>query len=255
MRLNFLSLGILSALLWSASCTSHYQLASIDRTRVRIDNRFDANPDAAAAAFLAPYQVKVDSMMKPVVGQAGGYLYADRPESPLSNILSDVLMWAAKGYGEAPDFSVYNIGGMRAALAEGNVTIGDVLEVAPFENKICFLTLTGEKVMELFSQIAVQGGEGVSKGVNLEITKNGTLRSALLNGKPIDTAAKYRIVTLDFVAQGNDRMEAFKAKIDVNQPVAEENNVRFIIMDYFRAQAKQGKTVTGEIEGRVKIVE
>ena len=255
MQRKFLSLGLLSVLLWGASCASHYTLTDIDRTRVLIDDRFDARPDAQAAAFMAPYNVKVDSMMKPVVGRAGCDLPADRPETPLSNLLADVLIWASSNYNEKPDFSVYNIGGIRASLAQGDVTIGDILEVAPFENKICFLNLTGEKVKELFSQIALQGGEGVSRGVQLVITKNGKLVSGKLNGKDIDPNASYRIATLDYLAQGNDRMVAFKSKTDVNQPEGEQNNVRYLIMDYFRDQAKQGKDVTAEIEGRIKIQE
>ena len=255
MQRKILSLGLMSVLLWGASCTTHYTLTTIDRTRVLIDNRYDAHPDVQAAAFLAPYEVKVDSMMKPVVGHAGCDLTVDRPETPLSNLLADVLIWASSQYNEKPDFSVYNIGGIRASLAQGDVTIGDILEVAPFENKICFLTLTGEKVQELFSQIAIQGGEGVSRGIQLVITKDGKLISGKLNGKDINPKATYRIATLDYLAQGNDRMVAFKAKTDVNQPDGEQNNIRYLIMDYFREQAKQGKAVTAEVEGRVKIKE
>ena len=144
---------------------------------------------------------------------------------------------------------------MRAALAEGDVTIGDVLEVAPFDNKICFVNLTGTKVKELFSQIAMQRGEGVSHGVELEITKDGQLKSARLNGKEIDDAATYRIATIDYVAQGNDKMTAFKSSTDINQPEGEENNVRFVIMNYLREMAKQGITVTAKKEGRIIVKE
>ena len=34
-------------------------------------------------------------------------------------------------------------------------------------------------------------------------------------------------------------------------PQTEENNVRFIIMDYFRAEAAQGRAVSAEVEGRI----
>ena len=75
---------------------------------------------------------------------------------------------------------------MRSAFAKGDITYGDVLDVAPFENKICFVTLKGSKVIELFGQIASVGGEAVSHGVNLVISKDGKLLSAKLNGKDID---------------------------------------------------------------------
>lgn len=244
----------LTAILF-AGCASHFRIESVERNRIVIDSRYDGTPDAAAADFIAPYKNTVDSIMSPVVGRVARSMNARRPEGLLSNVLSDILIWAGDAYNEQPAFSVYNMGGIRAALSEGDVTVGDVIDIAPFENKICFLTLTGEDVMELFRQIAAVGGEGVSHGVELAITKEGKLVSALLNGREIDPNAKYRVATIDYLAQGNDRMAAFKKGTDVNSPKTEENNTRFIIMDYFKEQMKQGRVVDAKIEGRIKKVQ
>ncbi len=233
------------------SCRSHYVMSGIERSRILVDSRYDALNDAQADAFIAPYKHVVDSMMSPVVGEVAKYMAAHRPESELSNLLADILMWAAERYGEKPVFGVYNMGGIRAGLAKGKVTYGDVLDVAPFENKIAFLTLSGEKVLELFQQMALSGGEAVSHGVQLVITKDHRLKSAKINGEDVDPNASYRIVSIDYVIQGNDRMEAFKAKTNVNSPQEERNNLRYIIMDYFREQMQQGQVVDREIEGRI----
>ena len=131
--------------------------------------------------------------------------------------------------------------------------MGDILEVAPFENKICFLSLKGTKVKELFAQIAARFGECVSHGVRLVIGPDSTLVSATLHGRPIDDAATYRIATLDYVAQGNDGMTAFKAKTDVRAPQDEANNVRYLIMDYFREKAAKGEEVDCPTEGRITV--
>lgn len=246
-------LKLLLAALLLASCASHYRLTGIERTRMIIDSRYDAQPDAAAAAFIAPFQHEVESIMSPVVGRAAKYMAARKPESALSNLLSDILVWGGKPFGETPDFAIYNMGGMRAAFAEGTVTYGHVVDVAPFENKICFLTLTGEKVLELFRQLASRGGEGVSRGVQLVITGSGQLLSARLDGKEIDPESTYRVATLDYLAQGNDGLLAFKDGTNVVSPQTEENNVRFIIMDYFRAEAAQGRAVDADVEGRIVV--
>ncbi len=242
---------VLAALL--SSCATHYRMDSIERTRVLIDKSYDNTTVKAAEEFIAPFKAEVDRQMSPVVGKVANYLYAKKPESPLSNVLTDMLMWASEKYGEKPDFSVYNIGGMRAALAVGDVTIGDVIDVAPFENNICFVTLTGAKVRELFEQIAKQGGQGVSREVRLVITADGKLKSATVAGKEIDDNAQYRIVTLDYVAQGNDHMEAFRSGTDIKLSTAQENNVRFLIMDFFRAKMAQGESVEGKLDGRITI--
>jgi 2',3'-cyclic-nucleotide 2'-phosphodiesterase (5'-nucleotidase family) len=245
--------GILLLSFMAMSCRSHYQLTDVQRGRILIDNRYDSQVNPKATTFLAPYRAKVDSIMSPVVGTIAKYMAAQKPESEISNLLADILIWGGKAYDEHPDLSVYNVGGIRAAFAKGKVTYGDVVEVAPFENKICFLTLTGEKLLELFQQIAKRGGEGVSHSVNLVITSDRKLKSALLNGKEINPQASYRIATLDYLAQGNDGLVAFKSSTDVKSPQTTENNVRFIIMDYFREQQKMGKIVDAHIEGRIVI--
>ena len=241
-----------SALLW-ASCSSSHRIVGFERSRILIDSSYDKTVDKEIAAFMAPYKQHVDSIMSPVVGRTSEYLYAEKPESNLSNLLADILVWCGKDYGERPDFAIYNIGGIRSAFAKGDVTYGDVLDVAPFENKICFVTLTGDKVMELFRQIAAVGGEGVSRGVELVITKDGRLKSALLGGKGVALDGKYRVATLDYVAQGNDNMSAFKGATAVKSPSDKDNNVRFIIMKYMKEKMTHGESVSSKIEGRIKI--
>ena len=239
--------------LLAASCKSHYQVADIHRTRIVVDARYDAQPDQQAAEFLKPYKHVVDSIMGPVVGRSARYMTPDRPESELTNLVSDILMWAAKSYNETPDFAVYNKGGVRADLPKGTITYGDVLDIAPFENKIAFGTLNGAEVMELFSQIASTGGEGVSHGVRLVITPDKKLLEATLNGEAIDPAKDYRIATIDYLLGGTDKMEAFLKCRNVVSPQEKMNNTRFIIMDYFREQARQGKEVDAQIEGRITV--
>ena len=229
----------LTALLALTGCASHYELAGIQRTRVLVDNRYDATPDAGAAKFMEPF--KHNDMV------------AHRPESDLSNLLADIMVWAARDYNEKVDFGVYNMGGIRAALSKGKITFGDVLDIAPFENKICFVTLSGEKLLELFSQMAHTGGEAVSHGVELVFTRDHKLKSARLHGKEIDPKASYRIATLDYLAQGNDKMEAFKSATSVVSPQESSNNTRFIIMNYFKEQTAQGKVVNAHTEGRIRV--
>ena len=193
--------------------------------------------------------------MGPVLGKVARDMSAERPESPLSNLMADILMAMADEYGEKPDFGIYNIGGIRASLLKGEVTYGDVLDVAPFDNKICFVTLTGEKVLELFRQIAKRGGECVSHGVELVISPKGELLSARLNGKDIDPKASYRATTIDYVAQGNDGMTAFKSGTDLNSPQEEKNNSRNVIANYFRRMTASGKAVDAQMEGRITVKE
>lgn len=248
-----IAIYLLMPMLLLTSCKQHYEVASMQRSRILIDARYDGQPDQKAADFLKPYKHQVDSVMGPVVGQSAKYMTAKRPEGTLSNLLADILVWAAKDYGEQPDFGVYNMGGVRADLPKGTVTYGDVLDVAPFENKISFITLKGDVVRELFTQIAVTGGEGMSHAVRMVITKDGQLLSATINGQEIDPQKDYRVTTIDYLLGGTDKMEAFKKGTNINAPKDVSNNTRFIIMNYFREMAKLGKIVDSEIEGRITV--
>ena len=246
-------LAFVAVVMLTTSCSQSLHLTSVSRTRILIDSTYDAVAVDSLEAFLAPYKACVDSIMSPVVGSAAHDMAASRPESDLSNLLADILLWSGAKYGEHPDFAVYNMGGIRAAFSRGDVTRGDVLDVAPFENKVCFLTLSGSKVLELFSNIASVGGEGVSKGVRLVITDDGQLLSASVGGKAVDPARSYRVATLDYLAQGNDHLTAFKDNTDMVAPKGEQNNVRFIIENYFGESAAKGKPVASQVEGRIVV--
>lgn len=248
--INILMLSTLVSILFSCG-SKHFIVEDIRHQRYTIDASYDLQPDAVAAAFIAPYKHRVDSIMSPVVGSAACDMESTRPESRLSNLLSDILIWAAGNYGESPIFSIYNIGGIRSTFSQGEITVGDVIDVAPFENKICFMTLKGKDVTELFQQIAIRGGEGVSHAVKAVITKDGKLLSLTLNGEAVNPDAEYRIATIDYLAEGNDGMPAFKKGTQRNMPKEDRNNLRFIIIDYLKHLKSEGKSATSELEGRI----
>lgn len=242
-----------AVMLTATACKQHYEVASIQRSRILVDSRYDANPDPKAVEFLKPYKHQVDSIMGPVVGHSAKYMTAQRPESTLSNLLADIMVWAGKAYGENPDFGLYNMGGIRADLPKGEITYGDVVDIAPFENKIAFATLSGAEVLQLFADIAKAGGEGLSHSVRLVISKDNKLVSATLNGQPIDPQKEYRLSTIDYLLGGNDKLSTLVKCRNINAPKANENNSRFIIIDYFQELQKQGKEVDSNIEGRVTV--
>ncbi len=252
MKKKLLILAPLCALLMSA-CRSHYELAGVERTRIVVDSRYDQNPDQALADYLAPFKRVNDSIMGPVMGQVACNMHAERPESNLSNLLADILVWSAKDYNEKPVLGVYNMGGIRADLTRGNVTYGDVLNVAPFENKICFVTLTGELLLQLFREIAATGGEGVSHGTEMVITKDKKLVSVRLHGQEIDPNATYRVTTINYLLEGNDKMMTFRKGTDKVSPEDASNNTRFLIMNYFKDKQSRGEVVDSKVEGRIKI--
>ena len=216
-----------------------------------ITDVYDRKPDAEALNILKPYQQKVDSIMSPIIGHSAKNLTAYRPESPLSNLMADVLRQAAvRAIGKPADVAVMNMGGIRNAMPEGEITFGTVYEIAPFENALCVLTMDGATLKELFGQIASVHGEGLS-GATLKIDAEGNLLEAKVNGRQIDAKKTYTVATIDYLAEGNDKMEAFRRASSKIFP--KDALLRNLLLDYVKQCEQKGQFVTSQVEGRIKV--
>ncbi|MBR6978785.1 MAG: 5'-nucleotidase C-terminal domain-containing protein [Prevotella sp.] len=255
MRNKHLTLAFVMLTALLSACATHYHVTGISRTRCLIDDSYDKHVPQHVADFMQPYKQQVDQIFSPVIGKAKKDLVPDMAESTLGNLMADIMVWAAKDYGELPDFGVYNRGGLRASIAKGDITIGDATAVAPFENRICFLTLSGNKVLELMQQIVNRGGHPVSKEVKIFATKDNQLKRVTIKGKDVDPKASYRVVTVDYVAHGNDQMVAFKDGTLKREFTGEEDLTRSLLIKYVKEMTAQGKVVDSEVEGRYTIVE
>ncbi len=182
-----------------------------------------------------------------MLGESEVAMSVDRPESLLSNFVADVLRESSIRVGKKADIGLCNMGGLRSTMPKGTVTYGDVLEIAPFENRLCVLALSGEKLEELMGQIAAVGGEGIS-GARLVITADGRLLTAEVGGKPIAPHGIYTIATLDYLAEGNDRLYALKDNLSKN---VTNIKVRDLIVETIRRAAAQGRKVSAQMEGRI----
>ena len=143
-----------------------------------------------------------------------------------------------------------NMGGLRNILPKGKITVSDIFEILPFENSLCVLTMKGSEMKRLFKAIASLGGEGVS-GVRLEITKEGELLDATIGGKPVEDNRLYTVATIDYLADGNGRMDAFLQAEKRECP--DGATLRGLFLDYVRKQTAEGKTITSGLDGRITI--
>lgn len=224
-----------------------YKLESVKWGRHEVTKEWDARPDSIALRTVAPYRHSVDSLMSPVLGESEVPMKAGRPESPLSNFVADVLREASVRVGKKADIGLCNIGGLRSTMPKGKITYGDVLEIAPFENRLCIVSLNGSKLTELMEQIAAVGGEGIS-GARLVITEDGRLLGAEVGGKPIDPNGIYVVATLDYLAEGNDKMYALKDHLFKKETKV---SVRDLLMEAIRREHEQGRKITAKIEDRI----
>lgn len=241
--------GVLASALFFTACSSGYSLMSVEGGRVPVTKEYDVNSDEVAARILEPYKHKIDSVMAPVIGHAANRLEAYRPESPLSNLIADILVRSSsEKAGIKADVGVMNMGGIRNILNEGEITVGDIYEIAPFQNALAIVTMKGDILLELFKNIAAVHGEGLS-GARLVISKDGNLIDAKVGGKSVDPEKEYHVATIDYLAEGNDRMDAFKKAITKTQP--KDVVLRDLLIDYIKYCDAKGKFVDAKVEGRI----
>ena len=165
--------------------------------------------------------------------------------------MADVLRQVAvRAIGKPADVAVMNMGGIRNAMPEGEITFGTVYEIAPFENALCVLTMDGATLKELFGQIASVHGEGLS-GATLKIDAEGNLLEAKVNGRQIDAKKTYTVATIDYLAEGNDKMEAFRRASSKIFP--KDALLRNLLLDYVKQCEQKGQFVTSQVEGRIKV--
>ena len=243
--------SFLAGALALSSCKSSYSVELLEGGRIPVTAAFDQSSDETAAEILSTYKAKVDSIMCPVIGHSQKKLASFRPESPLSNFMADLLrIGAEKELGVKPEIGVMNMGGIRNIINPGAITIGEIYEICPFQNALSMVTLRGDALLELFEQIAALHGEGLS-GAELVISEDGKLLSARVGSKQIDPKEEYRIATIDYIAAGNDHMEAFKKAVDKVEP--EDAILRDIFIDYVKDCEARGRMIDAKVEGRITV--
>lgn len=173
------------------------------------------------------------------------------PESLLTNLACDIIL--KKGneiLNEPADLSLLNVGGFRAELPEGDVSLGDIYTIFSFNNTIRIAFIKGKYLRQLFTMFAEEQMQPMS---NVVLTiQNNQLKETLIGGKPLEDEKIYKLVTIDYLILGGDKMEALtKAERYIITPFL----LRNVITEYFIEQYQHGLQVNSAIDGRVIIIE
>jgi 2',3'-cyclic-nucleotide 2'-phosphodiesterase (5'-nucleotidase family) len=253
MKKQVIKIVCMAGLLALVSCRPVYRITNVEGSMTPIDSTWDAASNAEAAALLEPYKAEIGKVMYRVIGRSAMAMEKGRPESLLSNLVADVLRQSAAGVlGKPADIGLVNMGGLRANLPAGDITIDNIYEICPFENSLCVLTLTGAEVKRFCEDVARVGGAGIS-GVKMQITRDGKLLSATVGGRPIDEGRTYTIGSIDYRAEGNDGMTTL---MNITRKQCPSDGVlRDLFIRYVEQQTAAGKEITSRIEGRITVTD
>lgn len=177
------------------------------------------------------------------------------------------------------DIGLINGGGVRANIAAGDITYGNIINVQPFGNSLCVVEATGQQILDCLEMGAVHTPEenggfmqvsGLSYTVNTYIPSSVTtdengnftgvdgeyrVKDVLVNGEPLDPEKIYTVASHNYMLlNGGDGMSMFK---DCNMIAKEITLDNQALIDYITDDL--GGTVGKEYSdprgsGRITIV-
>ncbi len=198
--------------------------------------------------LIAPYKAEKEESMSVIIGESEETITVGKPESKLTNLIADILLTEARKYIADTDMAVTNIGGIRRPLYEGNITIGDVFEILPFDNSLLVFEYKGSDLLSLADAIAKKGGESIS---GMSLTINGEkAENVKINGLPIDSAKIYKVVTTDYLSWGNDQLEPLANYIN-STPL--NMMMRDAMFDYVTCATINDQKISAKTDNRIII--
>ena len=243
----------------------HTEEVDGDNVTVYDYTKSDETVANAAKAIIDPIDADYDQKFaESAVDLNGAKAPGNRTEETnLGDLITDAMMWAIKT--KAPDVDMTNAvaitngGGIRAAIAKGDITKKDVNTVLPFGNTLAVVYVKGSELLEAlevstyctpkslggFPQFA---GMEVELNTACEYDANDTtypgstyfgpksinrITIKTVNGKAFDKDATYAVITNNFLAAGGDTYYAFAAaqtQFDTGLPLDE------ILMEYITVE-------------------
>lgn len=218
------------------SCnTSRYHPIEISGKRIPIEET--VAPDTAIQNFIKPYSVHIDKTLDSALAynptnlsKTDGVL-----NTAIGNLLADLVMEQANPVfksrtGNNIDLVLMNHGGIRSAIGIGPVTARTAYQIMPFENEIVVIEITGTKLEEMITYLEKAKTAHPLSGMQILVDQNFKVLEATVNGKRIDRNKTYFVATSDYLQQGGDTMNFFKAPVNIF-PV--DYKIRNSIIDYF----------------------
>ncbi len=177
---------------------------------VRLDTAWDAKQDPKLVNYVARQKHKLDRSMNEVIGKCPVTLLTEAPQSPLSNFLTDLLLKKGPAYSEDPQFdkcdlSMLNFGGIRSHLAAGDVTIGQIYAISPFDNYLVFIEIKGSELRKALERFTPATSDAPLSGAQITYHK-GKVVDIRVQGEPLRDDQVYKLVTLNFISEGGDKL-------------------------------------------------
>lgn len=193
--------------------------------------------DKDAAAYINSINDKLDALSKTVVAKStvdlttkcNGVRAVRNSETNLGDLCADAYKKIL-----GADIGLVNGGGIRADIAAGSITFGDIIAVFPFNNQACLVEVRGQQIKDALemgcSALPAESGgflqvSGITytvdttKPSNVVKDESGNfvkvdgeyrVRDIMIGGKPIELNQTYKVASHDFMLKsGGDGFAMF----------------------------------------------
>ena len=207
------------------ACSFFSHRAEFSQLEVKQDSeQSNSNP---LESVIKVYRDSLNEEMSKIIAENEVLLIREKPCSALHNWVADAVHKAATDRMDldAPAMTLLNHGGIRSSVEKGQVSIGDMFELMPFDNTLTYLKLPSSYRDSVFLYIKATGGEPIS---NAQIENNSLEISGLKN------QSHFWLITNDYLANGGDNM---RFALGIMDKIQSEKLIRDI---YIEAAEKQG---------------
>ena len=222
------------------ACSPIYNLQSYHVEVIEVQSPVDST----VLAIITPYQNGIESQMNEILCVSEMEMKKGKAESLLGNFVTDLCL----NYADA-NVCVMNSGGLRSSLPKGNITIGDIYTLMPFENELVVLELDIESFKALVDYITKRGGEPFS-GMTLKASSKGYDIEEVTRMEDyfdFNKGNKIRVLTSDYLANGGDKMWFFKDKEQIKVGI----KLRDAIIDH----CSKSDTISSKLDNRLIFTE
>ncbi|MBL0371715.1 5'-nucleotidase C-terminal domain-containing protein [Rhizobium sp. KVB221] len=193
---------------------------------ILIDSSF--KPDEVVTARIKELGAPIEALKQKVIGSTSAPIDGSREtcrakECEMGNLVADAMLDRVKDQGMQIAFA--NGGGLRASIDTGEVTMGEVLTVLPFQNSLATFQLKGADVLAALESGLSQIEEGKgrfpqvagmkytfdpakpagSRVVSVEVNEGGKFVA-------LDNAKTYGVVANNYTRAGGDGYAVFRDK-------------------------------------------
>ena len=178
-------------------------------------------PDAAFITRIAEMGAPIEEMKTRVVAEAaeaieGGRDVCRAMECPMGSLIADAMLDRVKDQGI--EIAIQNGGGIRASIDAGEITMGEVLTVLPFQNTLSTFQVSGAAILAALEngvgQIEDGAGRfpqvaGMSYAFDVSKPAGERVSDVMVGGAPIDMDKLYGVVSNNYVRNGGDGYAMF----------------------------------------------